>query len=162
MSEDYLEIAGREHLDALRPLWVALHDHHAAIAPRGTATRSREDSWRRELAKYKQYLETGSGFLVLAHREATLIGFALVHMQAGLAIWATPDVIGTLETLSVLPEYRSDGVGQRLLRKAEEETARRGAPELWLGVLVTNHDADRFYQCQGYEQFSREYRRDLR
>jgi ribosomal protein S18 acetylase RimI-like enzyme len=49
--------------------------------------------------------------------------------------------IGEIQSLSVLPDYRSSGLGSLLLVQLETHLRTRGAKDLILGVLPGNADA---------------------
>jgi GNAT superfamily N-acetyltransferase len=57
--------------------------------------------------------------------------------------------VADLDTLSVLPEERGNGLGGRLLDEAYAELRRRGIGELALAVMEGNDDARRFYARRG-------------
>lgn len=60
---------------------------------------------------------------------------------------------GMIDVLSVAPTYRRQGVGSRLLAKAEEIVRSRGC----LGVRLdtTSFQAPEFYRRHGYSEFGR-------
>jgi GNAT superfamily N-acetyltransferase len=141
-------------LDALEPLWNALQEHHAAIVPSlgGSAPREPSDAWRRRRAKYERWLEDPETFFVVAEREDRPVGYAFVTVGSGYAAWQTGDRIAELETLSVLPERRSEGVGARLLDAVWERLAEIGVDDLAITAAKTNVDSHRFYERQGFTQ----------
>ena len=57
-----------------------------------------------------------------------------------------------IATLSVLPEYRSMGLGAYLLRFARKLTAEHGCTRLSLHVNADNKDGLRFYQRNGFNK----------
>jgi ribosomal-protein-alanine acetyltransferase len=54
-----------------------------------------------------------------------------------------------ISTVGVLPEYRSRGIGERLLREVEERT---DVASIRLSVRASNRGAIRLYQRLGYHQ----------
>ena len=56
-----------------------------------------------------------------------------------------------ISTVGVLPEYRSRGIGERLMREVEE---RVDVASIRLSVRASNHDAIRLYKRLGYHQRS--------
>lgn len=56
-----------------------------------------------------------------------------------------------LEDLFVVPQYRSKGVGSRLLQEAEARAQQEGYSHIGLGVAFDNPGARRLYQHQGYD-----------
>lgn len=51
----------------------------------------------------------------------------------------------------VEPEFRRQGLGRELMRRAEEWAAKHGAMEVWLNVGGGNRTALALYGSQGYE-----------
>jgi ribosomal protein S18 acetylase RimI-like enzyme len=60
-----------------------------------------------------------------------------------------------LAALYLLPDYQGRGIGKRLTGAAERYAAERGITEIWVGVMVRNRRALRFYRKEGF-QFVRE------
>ena len=60
-----------------------------------------------------------------------------------------------LDQLYVLREHHGAGIAKELMAWALEETARRGATQLFLTVYVDNHRAKRFYDRYGFEDVGR-------
>ena len=60
-----------------------------------------------------------------------------------------------IPSLYFLPGFQGQGMGGRLLEAAEEYAAEKGLDELWIGVMVKNHQALVFYRKMGF-QFVRE------
>jgi ribosomal protein S18 acetylase RimI-like enzyme len=55
-------------------------------------------------------------------------------------------------TLSVLPEYRSQGVGSEMLRYARKLAREQGFKRCALHVTAENKDGIRFYERNGYKK----------
>lgn len=60
-----------------------------------------------------------------------------------------------LDQLYLLKEHHGAGIAQQLMDWAFEETARRGASQLFLTVYIDNHRARRFYDRYGFEAVGR-------
>jgi ribosomal-protein-alanine N-acetyltransferase len=58
--------------------------------------------------------------------------------------------IGYIQTIGVAPEWRSRGIGRRLVAFAEERIF-RDSPNVFICVSSFNPDAQRFYRSLGYE-----------
>ena len=63
--------------------------------------------------------------------------------------WATGERVADVQTLSVLPDARGEGVGTLLMDAVEQELARGGVHELRLLVIAPNVEAIRFYEHRG-------------
>ena len=137
----------------LEPLWRSLHEHHVAVAPRlgGLEARTFADAWEHRRESYYAWLGQPGAFLLVARRGGQAIGYAVVHMMGGLQGWRSGDRIAHLETLSVVPEHRGEGVGTALLQAVREHLVGGDVRELTLGVIAGNADALRFYERHGFE-----------
>ena len=60
-----------------------------------------------------------------------------------------------LDQLYLLKQHHGAGIAQQLMDWAFEETARRGASQLFLTVYVDNHRAKRLYERYGFEAVGR-------
>jgi len=60
-----------------------------------------------------------------------------------------------LASLYLLPAFQGQGIGGRLLQTAEERAGAYGLTELWVGVMVQNEAAGRWYARKGF-RFIRE------
>ena len=76
------------------------------------------------------------------------LGHVLVH--CGHRDSATGVGQAWIYDLSVNPRYWSAGVGQALMRAAEEFAASKGMRAIGLGVTLSNHRALEFYRRLGY------------
>jgi GNAT superfamily N-acetyltransferase len=141
-----------EQLDLLAPLWAALHAHHAKIGADVAPMRDLDESWRRRRRDYEAWLAGGGTVILRAELEGRAIGYLTLRVSEGPHTWDIGSV-GTIETLSVLPEVRGSGVGAELVGAARREAAARGAGSMAVGVVHTNLDALRFYEREGFESF---------
>ena len=143
---------GRELLDEVRPLWLALRTHHHEVAPELGPVRPDDETWRRRRADYERWLDDARSFVLLARRGGTALGYAFVRTEAiNSSTWEHEGVAADLETLSVLPEARGTGLGARLIALVRDEVAREGYAQLYVTVVAQNRDALRFYERNGLE-----------
>ncbi len=148
--------AGAERVPDLEPLWKALQHHHADLAhklPELTA-RSVPESWDRRQAAYETWLAEPDAFVLLAELGGEAVGYALVRIVDGFHSFGTEERIGSVETLSVLPEARGRGVGSALVDAVERELAEVGVGRLKLAVVEGNEEALRFYSRRGLSAVS--------
>jgi GNAT superfamily N-acetyltransferase len=143
-----------DELSALEPLWNALQEHHAEITPNlgGAPKRELADSWRKRRAKYERWLEDPETFFVIAESRNRPIGYAFATVGPGYASWQTGDRLAELETLSVLPEHRGDGVGTALLESVSQHLTEMGIEDLVVTSATSNVDSHRFYEGRGFTQ----------
>jgi ribosomal protein S18 acetylase RimI-like enzyme len=64
--------------------------------------------------------------------------------------WVTGKRIGELESISVLPEYRGQGLGSRLLDEVDREFDSLGVEDVVIGLLPGNEGALRLYERHGF------------
>jgi ribosomal protein S18 acetylase RimI-like enzyme len=143
-----------DELARLEPLWVALHDYHLLISPRlaGFYPRSAEDSWRRRWARYARWLEDPDTFVLVAERGGDLVGYAFVTFGMGWSSWNSGERIAELQTLSIAPTSRGHGLGSQLLAAVRDKLASTGIQYMAIGSLVSNIDAQRFYERHGFTE----------
>ena len=86
------------------------------------------------------------GRIFVAELAGTVIGFVtvLAH-EAFTDLDDPPGTYGLVTDLAVLPPHRKQGVGRRLLERAEDFAREAGATELRIGVLAQNTAARRLY-----------------
>jgi ribosomal protein S18 acetylase RimI-like enzyme len=151
---------GSERIADLQPLWESLHEHHAAVAPHLRAlgpVRSPADSWAVRRGLYAEWLSEPDSFVLVAEHGPRAVAYALVHMRGAEETWVTGERIAELETLTVLPGYRSQGLGRALVTEAYGELRRIGVPHLSVAVISSNRDALRFYDRLGLHRFLTTY-----
>lgn len=140
---------GPERIPDLQPLWESLHEHHAAVAPHLEAVgpvRAPEQSWRVRRALYEEWLVEPDAFVLVAEAGPRPVAYALVHMRGAEETWVTGERVAELETLTVLPEYRSRGIGRALIDGVYAELRRLRVAHMGVGVIATNDEAIRFYE----------------
>jgi len=140
----------RDDLDRVEPLWSALREHHATVAPDLGRPRSREESWRLRRAQYEAWLSDAGSFIVVAEGDEEVVGYAMVRLRSGSPTWHLGERAGEVETLAVLPAERRKGTGTALLKAVGEELHANGVSEISLHVLPGNLSAIRFYERHGF------------
>ena len=113
--------------------------------------RSLADSWPHRRARYEAWLSSENSFFLIAEEEGRAVGYAFVTVGSPYAGWATGR-LANLETLSVLPDRRKDGIGSELLAATWQRLAERGVTEMSITTAVSNVDSHRFYERHGFEQ----------
>jgi len=149
--------AGIEHLDALAPLWIAMQEHHEAVAPRALTSkvaqfRDHADSWRRRRATYTSWFAADSAVLHVAEADdGDLAGYAMVRLSGGWSQLATPETMAELESLSVAVPHRGRGLGTLLLSAVHADLRERGIEIMTLAVFAGNDAAARLYARHGMQ-----------
>ncbi|GHJ42680.1 GNAT family N-acetyltransferase [Catellatospora sp. TT07R-123] len=154
-----IRLAGAEVVDALGPLWIALHQHHRSVAPH-LAMYDDDRSWRLRRELYRQWITEPGSFVLLAELGGEPVGYAFVHVFDGPDdSWVSGDRIAELETLSVAPAHRGQGLGTRLLDGVDVRLDELGIGDLYIGALATNLAAQRVYERRGLRPLMVKYAR---
>jgi ribosomal protein S18 acetylase RimI-like enzyme len=150
-----LRQAGTEALDALKPLWLAVHAAHRTSMPDLAPYVEDAVSWRERRKLYDELLRKPDTLLLLAHDQHDLVGYGLAHVARATDTWigdtwATGERIGEIESLSVAPAHRGRGLGDCLLRALQAHLRAQGIEDLIIGLLPGNRGALRLYERHGY------------
>ena len=138
-------------LDLLRPIWVSMKDHHAALAPQFGPPRNDEDSWQRRRAHYVEWIQEPGTFVLIAISDKKPVGYALVRIKdMDMISWKLEGQYACVETLAVLPEFRGQGIGTALLAQVETRIHEQGITSMSLTVLAANGRGKTFYERHGY------------
>ncbi len=140
--------------DRLEPLWLALHEHHVRISPRlaGMPARLAHESWARRRANYIHWASGPDTFVLVAEANHQLVGYAFVTVASGYSSWNSGERQAQLETLSVAPSIRGQGIGDRLLAAVRERLSRAGIESIALTAACANDGAHRFYERHGFRR----------
>jgi ribosomal protein S18 acetylase RimI-like enzyme len=141
---------GAECIAELRPLWLALRDHHRAVAPQLGPVWNDEESWGRRRAHHERALAGAGAFVLVAREAGRAVGYALVTLRGASYTWRYPAAHGELEAISVLPEAQGDGIGRALVERCYAELAERGIDTMTLRVIEGNAQARGFYERMGF------------
>ena len=145
-----------DDIDALEPLWIAVHHAHQAAMPELAPYVDDEETWREHRPLYESLFAQPDTFLFLARIAGELVGYALGCVASASEGWAADtwrvgDRIGELESLSVLPEHRGEGIGSAMLDLVEEEFAKLGVEDIVIGALPGNTGAIKLYERRGFK-----------
>lgn len=130
--------------ETVAALWVALAAEQTQYGSHVLPTANRRPI-RERVAR-----QAATDRLLVARADDEVVGFVTFDVSDGS--YATSVRRGVVENLYVVPEYRDQGVGSRLLSRAEDLLADRDVDVLSLEVMARNEDARRFYRRQGFER----------
>ena len=105
------------------------------------------------LAQLLQQCLELDGAIFIAEAEGAIVGFvcALARVDSGALIEVEREY-AYVSDLVVLPEYRGQGIGQALLRRAQAFAAQHGAAVLKVDVLAANAIARAVYRAAGFQE----------
>ena len=104
---------------------------------------------------FEKLLEDKNVDLIVAENESTLIGYVLIFHH--LTFYAN-GTVSWVEELFVEEAFRKQGIGKKLMKKAEEKATARKSK---LIALATRR-AEQFYQSIGYEASATYFRHLLK
>jgi len=150
-----IRVGDEADLDAVAPLWIAVHHQHTHAMPQLARYVSDDETWRVRRALYEELLDKPDTLLLVVILDDRAVGYGLAHVldrdDTWIAdTWVTGPRIGEIESLSVLPELRGSGIGSELLDRLEAHLSQCGVDDLILGALPGNTDAIRLYERRGY------------
>jgi GNAT superfamily N-acetyltransferase len=149
--------AGAERIDELESLWLSMHKYHRTLGVEAPL-REAPQTWPLRRAEYHTWLAEPDAFVMLAlDDEDRAVGYALVAYRESDDARVTGPRFGVLESLSVAPESRGQGIGRELMRAVYAELRRLGVTELEIGVIYRNERARRFYEREGFRPWAVEY-----
>ena len=104
---------------------------------------------------FRRFLDMPQDRLIVAEHGGRLLGYCLVLMNAATRL-------ARIYSIAVSPEARGQGLGERLVRQAEQEAAEAGRIVMRLEVREDNAGAINLYRRLGYRQFGtyRDYYED--
>lgn len=143
-------------LPSLEPFWVAVHHQHIESMPQLAPYVDDAMTWAHRAMLYRELLNKTGTILLLAEVPGRRVGYGLAHIHKSgdtwiADTWVTGPKIGQIESVSVLPDYRNQGIGTRLLDRLEQELADAGATDLILDTLPGNAAAIRMYERRGFQ-----------
>ncbi len=136
-------------IELVGPLWMQLMDHIAALPDARVPVRPSDESWRLERREMLAEL-AGEAFVLVARKEARVVGYAFVCVEGADPVWYTGDSHATLATLCVDQAERGSGIGGALLDAVDAELERRGVEDVEIGVDTGNVVAAELYERRGY------------
>jgi ribosomal protein S18 acetylase RimI-like enzyme len=141
---------GRDRLDDLHELWLALHRYHGEIGSR-PLVEDEAASWAARRAQYEAWLRAGEAVALLAERDNQPVGYAVVHLKDGPDdTYPVGERWAEIYSIAVVPKARGQGVGNLLFDAIDERLAAMGIRAVSLSAMVENEGALRLYQRRGF------------
>jgi [ribosomal protein S18]-alanine N-acetyltransferase len=97
-------------------------------------------------ATFRGLLRRSDADLYVAEADRDVVGYSV--------FWSVLEQ-GELGNVSVAPEWRRQGIGQRLVQTILQAAWQRGVREVFLEVRVSNTGAQRLYERYGFSEVGR-------
>lgn len=146
MSAFLIKSACIDDLESLNDLMFDLHDEHHVQSPELFKT-AEEIEQEKSIARYIDHPEC---LVYVAKDGDEIIGFVSGHFGELTSVVSNPVMMGSVDELYVLPDYRKQGVAKTLLDKIESTFIQCGAKQMFVEVWDFNQQALSLYQKQGF------------
>ncbi|EII5414405.1 GNAT family N-acetyltransferase [Vibrio alginolyticus] len=133
-------------LELLNDLMFELHDEHHLQSPELFKT-AEEIEQEKSIARY---IDDPECLVYVAKQGDEIIGFISGHFCELISTVSRPVMMGSVDELYVLPEYRKQGTAQALINKIESTFSDYGAKQMFVEVWHFNQGAISLYEKQGF------------
>ncbi|MBP1761383.1 MAG: acetyltransferase family [Firmicutes bacterium] len=139
----YYKQGDEKLLDDIRELWEALNEHHGKNSLYFKDFYGKFSFGVRKAALLKK-AQNASMRVVICFDEA-------VQLRAGYCISSVDsEMVGEIESIFVLPDYRGLGIGEELMLKSLQWMDEMGAGKIVVSVAAGNEQAFGFYEKYGF------------
>ncbi|CAE6901019.1 GNAT family N-acetyltransferase [Vibrio sp. B1FLJ16] len=146
MSAFLIKPACFDDLETLNDLMFDLHDEHHVQSPELFKT-AEEIEQEKSIARY---LDDPECLVYVAKLEEEIVGFVSGHFCELTSTVSQPVMMGSVDELYVLPEFRKQGVAKKLLDKIESVFVQYGVKQMFVEVWDFNQQALSLYGKQGF------------
>lgn len=146
MSKFLIKTASFDDLESLNDLMFDLHDEHHMQSPELFKT-AEEIEQEKSIARY---IDNPTCLVYVAREGDDIIGFVSGHFCELISVVSSPVMMGSVDELYVLPEYRKQGVAKLLLDKIESTFTQYGVKQMLVEVWSFNQQALSLYTKQGF------------
>ena len=162
-------LSSTAHVDELKTLWLQMLSHHRDLVGAEFPVRTAEPSWERVRCDYRDWLESDTAILLIAHSGGSSepLGYAVCRLVDDGATFDLGAVRGDVHSLVVRDHARGRGIGTALLDAVRVTLVDRGVSHWPIGVLAHNPQAAKLYERVGFRPWTQELlastsQRDLR
>jgi len=133
-------------LESLNDLMFELHDEHHLQSP--DLFKTAEDIEQEK--SIARYIDDPSCLVYVARQEDEIIGFISGHFCELISTVSQPIMMGSIDEIYILPEFRKQGTAQALIRKIESTFFDYGVKQMFVEVWHCNQSAIALYEKQGF------------
>ncbi|MBR9787131.1 MAG: GNAT family N-acetyltransferase [Vibrionaceae bacterium] len=146
MSAFVIKSACFDDISILNDLMFDLHDEHHVQSPELFKT-AEEIEQEKSIGRY---IDNPECLVYVASKDDEIIGFVSGHFCELISVVSKPVMMGSVDELYVLPEFRKQGVAKALLDKIESTFINYGAKQMFVEVWNFNQQALALYEKQGF------------
>ncbi|MDP5254946.1 MULTISPECIES: GNAT family N-acetyltransferase [unclassified Vibrio] len=144
-------------LSSLNELMYQLHDEHHKALP-DTIKTADQIQQEKSIARY---LDEPDCLVFVARVKGEVVGLVTGQFCELISPISQPLMMGSIDELYILPEYRRLDIGSMLITTLEEVFSDYGVKEVFVEVWEFNQSALTFYYERGFERHIHWLRRSL-
>ncbi len=146
-----------EDIEELTELWYELATMHQDIMQGYELSEEPRKEWKSII---EDGLEKKGMVTLVAEEKGKIVGFVNAVHRKRPAFFVRKEV-GYILDLFVKEDRRNEGIGKKLVKRAERWIKDRGLKTAILTVSPENHTAVKFWEDQGYETYLLKKRKEL-
>ncbi len=104
-------------------------------------------------SKIENNIKSEQSRIWVARYKTNPVGILQVEYKNSCPV--TNERLPEINKLYILTHFFGNGIGQQLMKTAEQELIQNGHKAVWLWLLETNKRALNFYKQQGYEEIGK-------
>ena len=132
--------------DSVKELWLCLAREMFEIERLIVPSQANGDRW---VEFVREGLANGRNFLLVAKSDSRIVGFACASIfRQNLEV---TQIVGTIEDVYVLPEFRGKGIGKKLAAECLTKMKASSVKVVRLQVLAENKAAIKLYEKLGFK-----------
>ncbi|ADB38349.1 aminoglycoside 6'-N-acetyltransferase [Spirosoma linguale] len=108
-----------------------------------------------ELENYSRLLNSPNDACYLAKVGASYIAFILISIRHDYVEGSDDSPVGYIEGIYVRPDYRKQGIANKLIRVAEDWARQKGLTQLGSDTEITNSSSIDFHRKAGFQEVER-------
>lgn len=158
-------------ISRVKPLWKQMVADYGAITGGVWRVLEPGEAWQRRLQEYLSWINDATGVLFIATKQVPaepgtpvepvevieavdkVVGYAALRFVNSGSTFDTGETHGELESLVVLPEARSEGIGYALMSACRKELQRREINHWSMSTLADNAAAIALARKAGFAPF---------
>lgn len=155
-------------ISRVKPLWKQMVADYGSITGGVWRVLEPGEAWQRRLQEYLSWINDATGVLFIATKQVPgvvgeggepgepvekVVGYAALRFVTSGSTFDTGETHGELESLVVLPEARSEGIGYALMSACRKELQRREINHWSMSTLADNAAAIALARKAGFAPF---------
>ncbi len=152
-----IKLAQKDDLDEITVLWYELATMHEKIMEGYDLSENARDEWKELMEKS---LKRKDMITLIAWERGKILGFASVMLRNRAPFFKQKDM-GVIMDVFVKKERRGEGIGGKLVKRAESWIKNKGIDLAIITVAPENQGAVEFWGEQGYSTYLLRQRKEL-